>query len=82
MKPNLEKMLNEFIERDFSLGEMLDVLYTLHSVEEYRYMSEVYRNHGMIDDVLRMNNEEDGARYMAYKILRKYDLEYEIDELI
>ena len=82
MKPNLEKMLNEFIERDFSLGEMLDVLYTLHSVEEYRYMREVYRNHGMIDDVSRMNNEEDGARYMAYKTLRQYDLEYEIDELL
>lgn len=82
MKPNLAKMLNDFIERDFSLGEMLDVLYTLHSVEEYRQMSEVYRNHGMIDDVIRMNHEEDGARYMAYKTLRKYDLEYEIDELI
>lgn len=82
MKPNLKKMLNDFIERDFSFDEMLDVLYTLHNVEEYRQMSEVYRKHGMIDDVFRMNNEEEGARYMAYKTLRKYDLEYEIDELL
>lgn len=82
MKPNLEKMLNEFIERDFSLGEMLEVLYDLHNIQEYQRIREVYRRHAMIEEVIRVNHEEDGARYMAQKELRKYSLDYEIDDLI
>lgn len=82
MKPYLVKMLNEFIERDFSLGEMLEVLYDLHNIQEYQRIREVYRRHAMLEEVIHVNHEEEGARYMAQKELRKYSLDYEIDDLI
>lgn len=82
MKPNLEKMLNEFIERDFSLDEMLEVLYSLHIIQDYQRIREVYRRHVMLEQIIHVNHEEDGARYMAQKELEKYLLDYEIDDLI
>ena len=82
MKIDLQRMLNEFIERDFSLGEMLEVLYALHNIQEYQRIREVYRRHAMLEEVIRVNHEEEGARYMAQKELRKYSLDYEIDDLI
>lgn len=82
MKIDLQRMLNDFIVRDFSLGEMLEVLYALHNIQEYQRIREVYRRHAMLEEVIRVNHEEDGARYMAQKELRKYSLDYEIDDLI
>lgn len=82
MKIDLQRMLNDFIVRDFSLGEMLEVLYSLHNIQEYQRIREVYRRHAMLEEVIRVNHEEDGARYMAQKELRKYSLDYEIDDLI
>lgn len=82
MKIDLQLMLNEFIERDFSLGEMLEVLYALHNIQEYQKIREVYRRHAMLEEVIHVNHEEDGARYMAQNELRKHSLDYEIDDLI
>ena len=82
MKIGLQLLLNEFIDRNFTVGEMLDVLYNLHEIEEYRHIQEMYRKKEMYSELTHYQNEEDGARFMANKTLRKYDLEYEIDELI
>ena len=75
-------MLKEFIDRDFAVGEMLDVLYVLHEIEEYRHIQDIYRKQEKYSELIHYQNEEDGARFMANKTLRKYFLEYEIDELI
>lgn len=82
MKQELQLMLNEFIDRGFAVGEMLDVLYCLHDIEEYRHIQEIYRKREMYTELIHYQNEEEGARFMANKTLRKYNLEYEIDELI
>ena len=75
-------MLNEFIDRGFAIGEMVEVLDALHDIEEDIRVRNIYRRRGMLDDVVRMTEEEDRDVIYAYDILRKYNLEYEIDELI
>lgn len=82
MKPHLVKMLNEFIERDFSLGEMLEVIESLHDIEEDRRIRNIYRRREMWDDVVRLSDEEDSDRMCALNILNEKSLDYEIDELI
>lgn len=82
MKTKLKKMLNEFIDRDFTAGEMIEVLDALNDIEEDIRIRNIYRKRGMLDDVVRMIEKEDRAVIYAYNILRKYNLEYEIDELI
>lgn len=82
MKPYLVKMLNEFIERDFSLGEMLEVIESLHDIEEDRRIRDIYRRREMWDDVVRLSDDEDSDRMCAFNILKKYSLDYEIDELL
>lgn len=82
MKPYLVKMLNEFTERDFSLGEMLEVIESLHDIEEDRRIRDIYRRREMWDDVVRLSDDEDSDRMFAFNILKKYLLDYEIDDLI
>lgn len=82
MKQELQLMLNEFIDRGFAIGEMVEVLDALHDIEEDIRVRNIYRRRGMLDDVVRMTEEEDRDVIYAYDILRKYNLEYEIDELI
>lgn len=82
MKPYLVKMLKEFIERDFSLGEMLEVIESLHDIEEDRRIRDIYRRREMWDDVVRLSDYEDSDRMYAFNILQKYSLDYEIDELL
>ena len=82
MKKGLQLMLNEFIDREFAVDEMLDVLYCLNDMEEYRHIQDIYRKREMYRELIHYQKEEDGARFMANKTLRKYNLEYEIDELI
>lgn len=82
MKPYLVKMLKEFIERDFSLGEMLEVIDSLHDIEEDRRIRDIYRRREMWDDVVRLSDYEDSDRMYAFNILKMYSLDYEIDELL
>lgn len=82
MKPYLVKMLKEFIERDFSLGEMLEVIESLHDIEEDRRICDIYRRREMWDDVVRINDVEDINRMCAFNILKEKSLHYEIDDLI
>lgn len=82
MKPYLVKMLKEFIERDFSLDEMLEVIESLHDIEEDRRIRDIYRRREMWDDVVRLSDYEDSDRMYAFNILKKYSLDYEIDELL
>lgn len=82
MEIGLQLMLNEFIDRGFAVGEMVEVLDALHDIEEDIRVRNIYRKRGMLDDVVRMTEEEDRDVIYAYDILRKYNLEYEIDELI
>lgn len=82
MKPYLVKMLNEFIERDFSLGEMLEVIESLHDIEEDRRIRDIYRRREMWDDVVRIIDVEDCNRMCAFNILKEKSLDYEIDDLI
>ena len=82
MEIGLQLMLNEFIDRGFAIGEMVEVLDALHDIEEDIRVRNIYRRRGMLDDVVRMTEEEDRDVIYAYDILRKYNLEYEIDELI
>lgn len=82
MKIDLQRMLNEFIERDFSLGEMLEVIESLHDIEEDRRIRDIYRRREMWDDVVRLSDDEDSDRMCAFNILNNYSLDYEIDELI
>lgn len=82
MNYDLQLMLNEFIERDFSLGEMLEVIASLHDIEEDRRIREIYRRKEMYEDVVRLCAREDRDRMCAFNTLKKKSLDYEIDELI
>lgn len=82
MKKGLQQMLNEFIDRGFTVGEMLDVLYCLNEIEEYRHIQDIYRKNEMYTEVIRIKNEEKEALITANQFLSYYNLEYKIDELI
>lgn len=79
MKIKLQELLKEFIEGDFSLDDMTMVLSTLQAAKcAKRQTSNAERY-----DLREMYaNDEQQIRRAATQVLRRYELDYELDDLI
>ena len=82
MKIELQHLLNEFIERDFTIYEMHKVLDALLDLHEELRLRELYRKRQDFNMIKYTDRDIKIAKKEAKKILDEYSLEYELDELI
>ena len=81
MKYELQLLLNEFIERDFTIYEMHKVLDALLDLHEEMRLRELHRKRQDYDMIIKDNREIEIVKKEAQDILDGYYLEYKAEEL-
>lgn len=81
MRIEMQKMLNEFIERDFTLEEMKNVMEALHSLYEDGRMAVLAKNRQDYEMAVYWLREEENAHKEAVEVLGDLYLEYDPCEL-
>lgn len=79
MKIELQLLLNEFIEGDFSLDDMTRVLSTLQAAQCAKRQTANAERYDLRE---MYANDEQQIRSAATEVLRCYELDYELDDLI
>lgn len=79
MKIELQLLLNEFIEGDFSLDDMTRVLSTLQAAQCAKRQTANAERYDLRE---MYANDEEQIRSAATEVLRCYELDYELDDLI
>ena len=79
MKIELQQMINEFIEGDFSLDDMTRVLSTLQAAQCAKRQTANAERYDLRE---MYANDEQQIRRAATEVLRRYELDYELDDLI
>ena len=79
MKIELQLLLNEFIEGDFSLDDMTRVLSTLQAAQCAKRQTANAERYDLRE---MYANDEQQIRSAATEVLRCYELDFELDDLI
>lgn len=79
MNIELQQLINEFIEGDFSLDDMTRVLSTLQAAQCAKRQTANAERYDLRE---MYANDEQQIRRAATEVLRRYELDYELDDLI
>lgn len=79
MKIELQQLLNEFIEGDFSLDDMTRVLSTLQAAQCAKRQTANAERYDLRE---MYANDEQQIRRAATEELRRFKLDFELDDLI
>lgn len=77
----MEKMLNEFIERDFTLEEMKNVIEALHDLYEDGRMAVLAKKRQDLDMAIYWKKSEEKSYIEAVEVLGDLHIEYDPREL-
>lgn len=81
MTKQMQMLLNEFVEREFTLEEMKDVIDALHSLYEDGRMAVLAKKRQDIDMAIYWLKSEEDAYKEAVEVLGDLYLEYDPCEL-
>lgn len=82
MKQAMKEMLQEFIERDFTAGEMTTIIGAVHDVEQDYKLLAIYRRRDDVERAIKMKVEiHEDMQYLRDR-LDDVSLSYECDDLV
>ena len=75
-------MMNDFIERDFTVEEMYTVISALRDVIDDQHLIELNRKYEEWERVMYWKDEKSIDKAKALKVLAGYCLDYKVEDLI
>lgn len=93
MTKEMQMMANEFIKRDLSIKEIIEIMWPLSRVLQDRndVQQNIYKRFSAVDvneiehfaKMIEICQEEEKKDYEESEaVLRKYELDYDVDELL